>query len=180
MICLLDIDGVVGNFAKRALELFGVKVEARKLLPQNSGLIQTLKTNSKICKDFVLGIEFYWYVPDLLEVLNRNFEKVLICSKSLTPAYEVARFAWVKHNLGEKYAKNFIFGVKQKEVFACSSSFLIDDMKANCRQFKRSSSYALHWHEEDFEGMINQIYVIKNKMSNNFMKKELVKLENIK
>jgi len=118
MICLLDIDGVAGNFAKRALELFGVKIEARKLLPQNSGLIETLKTDSKICRDFVLGIETYWYVPDLLQVLNRNFEKILICSKPLSPAYEAARFEWVKHNLGEKYARNFIFNVKQKELFA--------------------------------------------------------------
>ena len=180
MICLLDIDGVVGNFAKRALELFGVKVESRKLLPQNSGLIQTLKTDSAICRDFVLGIEFYWYVSDLLEVLHRNFEKVLICSKFLTPAYEAARFEWVKNKLGEKYARNFIFSVKQKELFACSSSFLIDDMKANCRQFKHSGGYSLHWHEENFEGMINQIYEIRNEMSNNCMKKELVRLGNIK
>jgi hypothetical protein len=180
MICLLDIDGVVGNFAERTKIQEGIDIEPRKLLPQDTGFIRTLKDNPEYCKHFVLGMNLYWYVPDLLQVLNRNFEKILICSKPLSPAYEAARFEWVKNKLGEKYARNFIFSVKQKELFACSSSFLIDDMKANCRQFKHSGGYSLHWHEEDFEEMINQIYEIRNEMSNNFMKKELVKLENIK
>jgi len=52
-------------------------------------------------------------------------------------------------------------------------------MKANCRNFIRSSGYALHWHEENFEEMANRIYEIRNEMSKNFMKKELAKLGNM-
>jgi len=180
MIVLLDIDGVVGDFGKRSKELFNLDIEARKLLPQNSGMIQKLKTDDALCKEFVLGIPLYWYVSDLLKVLNKNFEKILICSKPLTPAYEEARFEWVRINLGERYSKNFIPNVKQKEIFAYSSSFLIDDMKANCRQFIHNCGYALHWHEENFERMCSSIFNIRNNMSKNFMKKEITNLENIK
>jgi len=178
MICFLDIDGVIGDFAERSKRIFGVEIEARKLLPTNSPVIQTLKTNSAVCREFVLGIPLYWYAPDLLKVLNENFEKILICSKPLTPAYEEARFEWVRDNLGEKYSKNFIHGVKQKEIFACSSSFLIDDIKDNCMRFIHNGGYALHWHEECFERMIRHLVKLRNTMAKTLY--EILELENIK
>jgi hypothetical protein len=180
MICFLDIDGVVGNFAEYCKEFFGVEIEARKLMSPNSHVIQTLKTNSAICRKFILGIKPYWYVPELLQVLNKNFEKIMICSKPLTLTYEEARFEWVKNYLGEKYSRNFIFNVERKELFAGSSCFLIDDIKSNCQKFIHGGGYALHWHEEDFEAMVAEILKIRNKMSMDFMKNEIVRLENIK
>jgi hypothetical protein len=142
----LDMDGVIANFEKRYIELFG----------ESPGSSRDRKQFSNNWTVFVEGKNFEtlnWWPggPELITYVQKNFshENVEILTSSGGNKYhsevEVQKNVWIKKmNLSEKWKVNVVAGSKLKAEFATPDSILIDDTLDVIEAFNKAGGIGIH------------------------------------
>jgi len=142
----LDMDGVIANFEKRYIELFG----------ESPGSSRDRKQFSNNWTVFVEGKNFEtlnWWPggPELITYVQKNFshENVEILTSSGGNKYhsevEVQKNVWIKKmNLSEKWKVNVVAGRKLKAEFATPDSILIDDTLDVIEAFNKAGGIGIH------------------------------------
>jgi len=142
----LDMDGVIANFEKRYIELFG----------ESPGSSRDRKSFSNNWTIFIEGKNFEtldWWPggPELITYVQTNFlhENVEILTSSGGNKYhsevEVQKNIWIKTmNLSEKWKVNVVAGRKLKAEFATPDSILIDDTLDVIDAFNKAGGIGIH------------------------------------
>ena len=140
------MDGVIANFEKRYIELFG----------ESPGSSRDRKQFSNNWTVFVEGKNFEtlnWWPggPELITYVQKNFphENVEILTSSGGNKYHdlVAeqKKVWIKnYNLSEKWKVNVVAGRKLKAEFATPDSILIDDTLDVIEAFNKAGGIGIH------------------------------------
>ena len=143
----LDMDGVIVDFHRGVLEMFGVDevsnpTEWEFKYREDFGM--SAKTFWNYCdNDFWRQLEFTPEAVDIFQALQSRdlLDRVCLLSHPVSHAFQ-GKVDWIKENLPQMYnSKQFLLG-PIKHWCAHPESLLIDDCYNNCRDFVRAGGNA--------------------------------------
>lgn len=181
----LDVDGVLADFNRGALDFHGKSdfplTECRWNFPEQIGFAGREA-------DFwnPLGREFWATLPPTPEChsLLRRLEEVvgadaicLLTSPCATDGCVDGKLDWVRANLPRRYRKQILIG-SGKEFCAGKRALLVDDHSDNCLKFFASGGQSIlvprpwNWHREvctaaggfDVEKLVQEVELKKEEM----------------
>lgn len=146
----LDMDGVISNFAKAAIELHELDPNTFKHTSYNIekdiGITASAfwRKIDEVGEDFWINMEVYPWVYDLTDYIKDKFGGfTILSSPSMNPNCVSGKLKWLHKVFGPRF-RSYIFAPSQlKHRVAHSNTILIDDSDRNCRDFNLSGGNAI-------------------------------------
>jgi len=152
IIIFLDIDGVLANWTKNAIEACGLddeNPEIRKVLKTGVDIENIVGPNmwkmiDKKGEDFWTNLEMFPWALNLITSLKKETNNfAFLTSPSNNPLCASGKIKWMKKYFGPKF-KDFIITPK-KYLCASKNSILIDDPPKQINKFKLFKGHIFSW-----------------------------------
>lgn len=156
MIVLLDIDGVLANFNKRAFEALGLPYTyghpaLREWYWYEYFTFSFEEVDSVCTIDFWAGVQWMPDGRDILALVESKFDDIYLLTTPMpNPGSGTGKILWVNEHL-PRYSKRTIITQVPKSLLAGPDRLLIDDKDENVAEFVTAGGQGIlvprHWNE---------------------------------
>lgn len=173
--CLLDMDGVIVNFVRGAIELHHLSNNIYDN-PEALGNFDLVALSGLSAKDFwkPMGFDFWnnlhWTYDgqNILNLVISKFGKEHIClltAPCFTEGCMEGKFSWIKRHLPD-FTRNYLMGPR-KEFCAKENHYLIDDRDQNIADFNQHGGNGIlvprPWNKE-YKHRNHTLEILKKKL----------------